>query len=260
MLYAKYKGPNTRHLGADTSQIGYGIDWLVPDRIRISRLLCVSILVFKSSITRQVLVHTWLCSKGTLEFMIYGGSHLPFSGCCLLVVLKCCHGIYAGFEMTRCTCLELNAALSVTLHLAGVRSDAWSLSAQPQHQQYYHSLASAGPLIYFSLLTVGCLTPETFTPRNPLEPLGLRGDKPSDSAAMLVASTRDWQVYRAALSAWAAAMRLWSKEVVSMGGSVSWAPAAAGEDGGGTGASAIITLFVAPQMRPVQSIIEDMRE
>ena len=140
------------------------------------------------------------------------------------------------------------------------------MRSQPQHQHYYYSLASADPLKYFSLLTVGCLIPDTFTPLECLESLGLRSDKPPRGGAMLIVSTRDWQVYRAALSAWAAAIRLWGKEVGAMGGAVARAHAAGG--GGGDGGSssssmntnAVMALLLAPQMRLIKSIVKDMQE
>ena len=61
------------------------------------------------------------------------------------------------------------------------------------------------------------------------------------SVAMLKAGTRDWQVYNAALSAWAAAMRLWGKglrDAAAAGG------AGAGVGGGGGSSSSMAGISI----------------
>ena len=117
-------------------------------------------------------------------------------------------------------------------------------------------------------MAVGCLTPDTFTPLSCLDTLGLQSDKPLGDGAMLVSGTRDWQVFRAALSAWAAAMRMWGRGVGETAAPAAAAARAAGGgnddsdgiDGSRIETNAVMVLLVAPILRVVKWIIGDMRE
>ena len=75
---------------------------------------------------------------------------------------------------------------------------------------YYFSLASQDPLAYFTCVELACCTPGILDPAKCLIVVCFYSERTAEGDAMLIAGTRDWQVYRAALSAWAAAMRLWS--------------------------------------------------
>ena len=101
------------------------------------------------------------------------------------------------------------------------------------HRHYYYSIARQDPITYFAFVELACRAPNILYPNVALNLLCFYSEgRGEGAAAMLVAGTRDWQVYRAALSAWAAAMRLWASRLkIDV---VAAAAAAASASGGGS--------------------------
>ena len=125
-----------------------------------------------------------------------------------------------------CAAAHWQSFLALVMLAASTEETSAATEQFADTYRYYYSLASQDPLAYFTFVDSASRSSKIIQyHQDCIMLLRLRGESPSEGSARLVAGTRDWEVYRAALSAWAAAMRMWSKGLRD---------AAAGDGGGGS--------------------------